>query len=202
MTIKATILTLIILFINLDVFPKAVTYGDLYLVEEEQSYRHEGYISYLSELDNSFENVSGVVVNYNYFMTGSILIGAKYGTYSTSTTDSGKLFNGTSVKTIGPKSSYSAVLSWIPLNGHINFLSMASLPFDITLNGNYGRYQYDNKEGYYVDDGDFYSFGIRLSSLVYKNWLLNLEISHALRTQKESFDTSVNLFNVGIGYRW
>lgn len=179
-----------------------MTYGDLYLVEDVFKYKHEAYLSYTNELDNSFENVSGVAFNYNYFLHKNFQVGVRVSTLNSSTSDTAKLFNSTSVQLVGPESSFGAVATFIPFRGHVNFLSKASLPFDLAMNASYGQYNYENKNGFYQNDGNYYSMGVRQTIEVYKDWFASLEVNHTVRTQRTDFDTSINSLHFGAGMRW
>ncbi len=199
---KKQLNTILIALLSLSAMAETFTYGDLYLKEDGKEYHQEAYMSYTSELNNNFESVSGLTLNYNYYLGRSFQVGGRISILDSDLSDSSKSLKDSNVQLAGPQNAYGIVLTFIPLSGHLNLLSMTSLPFDLSLNTSYGRFSYQNPNGFYQDTGDYYSFGLRQNIQIHKDYFASLEVTHLVRTQSDDFDTSVNTINFGVGLRW
>jgi hypothetical protein len=178
------------------------SYGELFLVEDVKISKNQFNFKTIVELDNTVEDVHGVEIEYQRIFTKYLSSKISYSRLSSTKSNFvSTLVNSTFIPA-KPRNSIFLKARFSPIYGHVNFMSFDSMPLELGLNLGYGFITYDGDKKAANSNGQAYSISLDTQMQISEQYALILELEHLERSQRLDFDTAVNVFKVGVGYKW
>lgn len=178
------------------------SFGEIYLTEETEKTKNHMFLKSTAEIDNSIEKVYGIEATYQRNFNQYWSVGLSYSRLSSEKKEMVLELQDSTLYPAKPRNSLFFKTRFAPLYGHVNFMKLDSLPFEIGVSAGYGLVTYEGDRKAVKENGRGYTVSIDGSFQVTEKYSFIVELERLNRTQRTNFDTAVVNAKLGLGYRW